>query len=636
MPSLNDLGFTQFQRREVVPIDINEEIVQAQQILPEAGIDYNQLNIDVFQTNQNMQSNNFVSGVAGWQLTGAGILTAVGVVLSGSITATTGQIGGWTIAAAEISSGNVKIQSTAERILLGSATEPLTGVGIFIGKDSSDYELRLGDPDNAYFHYDGTNITLTGGIVQNLATGSEVAIQSWTFSGDFSVTDLNTIAWSSGTLTFLNGATYAIDAGNTSNMAAFNYIYLDLAVSTTVLQVNAAFTAGSGKVLIAVAQNGTSEASYLLMGGSGDHNLDGSTIAAGSIIANRLAVSQLSAITADMGSITAGDITVSAAGFIKAGQTAYNTGSGYWLGYDTDAYKLSIGSSTNNITWDGTDLKISGRTNLNYYLVTADEPLSDGDAVSVVPAGEDIFGDTGDQSQTVNEDQYPTTPNNAAAQSFTMGDEFNYLTSIDISVHNSINNGINYDWNLYASDANDKPTGASLKSGSFSWSSVADHVETLTIDLDVTAGAKYVLVVDNGVGGGTAYWNRSSGDEYAGGRASTSSDGGSNWTNQNTDMYFTTTGKGTSTAGRIVQADASADDYRANNFIGFIQEALDYDEEGTCILVGLVSNLAGLTLGTTYYLSDTAGAISSNTGTQTRKIGISTSATELLIKHENY
>lgn len=49
------------------------------------------------------------------------------------------------------------------------------------------------------------------------------------------------------------------------------------------------------------------------------------------------------------------------AGHIKGGQTAYNTGTGFFLGYSTDKYKFSIGDATTNyVTWDGTTLAIGG------------------------------------------------------------------------------------------------------------------------------------------------------------------------------------------------------------------------------------------------------------------------------------
>lgn len=90
----------------------------------------------------------------------------------------------------------------------------------------------------------------------------------------------------------------------------------------------------------------------------------GTNIAATTITASNLNIATLSAITASMGTLTAGNIVLanSSGNFIEGGQTAYNTGTGFWLGYNSSlsAYAFSIGSSTNYLTWDGTTLTIAG------------------------------------------------------------------------------------------------------------------------------------------------------------------------------------------------------------------------------------------------------------------------------------
>jgi hypothetical protein len=59
--------------------------------------------------------------------------------------------------------------------------------------------------------------------------------------------------------------------------------------------------------------------------------------------------------------VTSGGITLSAGGSIKGGQSSYNTGTGFFLGYESGAYKFSIGdSSGNRLTWDGGALGIVG------------------------------------------------------------------------------------------------------------------------------------------------------------------------------------------------------------------------------------------------------------------------------------
>jgi hypothetical protein len=92
------------------------------------------------------------------------------------------------------------------------------------------------------------------------------------------------------------------------------------------------------------------KALYLYPAGSGVTKISG-----GQITCNNL-----SAISADLGSITAGTITMPSTGWIKGGQTAYATGAGFFLGYSGAAYKFSFGSSTKYIKWDGTDLTVSG------------------------------------------------------------------------------------------------------------------------------------------------------------------------------------------------------------------------------------------------------------------------------------
>jgi hypothetical protein len=57
-----------------------------------------------------------------------------------------------------------------------------------------------------------------------------------------------------------------------------------------------------------------------------------------------------------------GSITLGTTNFIRGGQTDYNTGTGFFLGYSGGAYKFSVGNSSGNrITWDGNALAIVGQ-----------------------------------------------------------------------------------------------------------------------------------------------------------------------------------------------------------------------------------------------------------------------------------
>lgn len=180
----------------------------------------------------------------------------------------------------------------------------------------------------------------------------DVAGSGWVFSGAWTVTDLNTVAWGAGTLTTEAGDGYSIGAGNTGNMAAKTYIYFDVAVSETAFQTTttAGNSVGAGKILIAIAENDTDEAKFMVLNDN-QYNIDAANIVANSITANELATS-----------ITyAGSIIIDSAGLIRSGQTAYNTGTGWWIGNDGGTPKLSIGDSTgSHMTWNGTTLEIFG------------------------------------------------------------------------------------------------------------------------------------------------------------------------------------------------------------------------------------------------------------------------------------
>lgn len=149
---------------------------------------------------------------------------------------------------------------------------------------------------------------LTPGTVPQ--TTLDIANWGWTQTSAFSVTDSDTVAWGAGVFTSADGTSvYIIGAGNTGNMVAKTYIYLDINVSTTAYQITTSVTTpiGIGKVLIAVAQNGPGTATFVLVQAT---QVVADNIIANTIVAEKLSIAQLSAITADLGAITAGTITV--------------------------------------------------------------------------------------------------------------------------------------------------------------------------------------------------------------------------------------------------------------------------------------------------------------------------------------
>lgn len=140
-------------------------------------------------------------------------------------------------------------------------------------------------------------------------TTLDIANWGWTQTCAFSSTDGDTVSWGGGTFKSADGVLlYTIDPGNTGNMAAKTYVYLDINVSTTAYQTttNILTPVGIGKVLIAVCDPGTPGATYNLVQAS---QIVSDNILANSIVAQKLNVALLSAISANLGTITAGTIT---------------------------------------------------------------------------------------------------------------------------------------------------------------------------------------------------------------------------------------------------------------------------------------------------------------------------------------
>lgn len=192
--------------------------------------------------------------------------------------------------------------------------------------------------------------TVYGGIggLKIPASGTGIENNNWGFSGTWSITDADTIAWSAGTLTTSDGGSYSISGGNTGNMAAKTYVFFDLAFSSTVF--NTTTTASSsvdvGKILIAICQNGTTEATFIVVNDK-SLNIDAANIVAGSITANEIAagtitaakmnVTQLSAIAADLGTITAGSINIG-----SGNATIASTGNAVFKNVDIGVTNITI------------------------------------------------------------------------------------------------------------------------------------------------------------------------------------------------------------------------------------------------------------------------------------------------------
>ena len=174
----------------------------------------------------------------------------------------------------------------------------------------------------------------------------------------------STVTWAASTATIVGGV------GSQGNSAAIAYaLYTGNPTVTgaavvktgTTLPATADFSPTAATAFTSTVQ--TPASGQAMFQSDGIYNPVTNQTTWGTPYLSNLKVANLSAISADMGAITAGTITLNSAGYIQGGQTAYATGNGFFLGYSSTAYKFSVGTSTSFLTFDGTSVTVGGNIN---------------------------------------------------------------------------------------------------------------------------------------------------------------------------------------------------------------------------------------------------------------------------------
>ena len=241
--------------------------------------------------------------------------------IAGSITATSGAIGGFNI-------GSDYIRDVANSMGMASTVTGGDDVRFWAGDtfaNRASAPFRVTEAGAVT----GSSITITGGAISGVPisgipndTVTDIFLLEFSHDLVFSSSDADTVAWASGTITMSNGRTFSIDAGNTGDMTAITLIYLDTGVSSTVLQITTSpsTAVGANKILLAIAEDSTTGATFQVTKGIGGIGIDDTQIF----------IPNLAAINADLGSITAGSITVVGGGntvsFTPASATILTSG----------------------------------------------------------------------------------------------------------------------------------------------------------------------------------------------------------------------------------------------------------------------------------------------------------------------
>ena len=643
------------------------------------------------------------------------------VFISGGLSASTGDIGGFLI-------GSSYIKDSSDT--MGLSSDVTTGDDIRFWAGAS-YANRA----NAAFYVTksgvvaASKITITGGSVATSTfsgiinqSNLNIANQGWTITTVFSATSATVVSWTSGVLTDSKGTAYNISAGNTGTMAGRYYIYFDLGVSSTAYQVTAtaATAVGSGKILLAMAQNNAGEAIFQVFGGSGGMNVDGSDIVAGSVTTNEIAantitasniaantitaglmnVGQLSAISADMGAITAGTITLASTGYVRSGQTDFNTGVGFFLGRSGGASKFSIGDPAgSNITWDGSTLDVVGVQKMSMIL-TAGEAISYGNACAAGLYQSDggihkdmyangTYTDTGSGytetnaftianqanrvlvivltgpfnngnsrltgSSTATWNGVSMTNIGSSQVIYPTGAPCNsicgfILANPDSGTHNLVlgnlgGTGLNHRggvWTAY-SLYNCKQSGIPLASVFNSGSSGANYpFPGTTIDVSLNSAVDGCVALAYNVDQPLLNIIGSGGDNGVmipkGPLTLTKAvPGGGSYVDIAASVMLEpytvpTLGIVNASSKALNTTDYWASTlYRSNGFIGFADSGITVGNTGPVAIQGVADGVGSVGLGIHYYLNDVLGAIGSSPGTNTRKVGIGVSNSQVLV-----
>jgi hypothetical protein len=262
---------------------------------------------------------------APFRVTPAGALVASSATITGAITATSGELDSLSVKGTlDVSTGGV---------IKSGATAYNTGTGFWIEYNAGTPRFYIGAAAGNKLTWDGTTLTIVGdgsGVTSinggNIQTGTITATQihSGTITADrMNVTSLSAIVADMGSIT----------AGSI------------VIGSTNKLWLNDSADGG------------------LSIGGSTKASAPFRVSATGALTATSATIT--GAITATSGELDSlsvkGTLDVSTGGVIKSGATAYNTGTGFWIDYNTGTPRFFIGAAAGNkLTWDGSTLTIVG------------------------------------------------------------------------------------------------------------------------------------------------------------------------------------------------------------------------------------------------------------------------------------
>lgn len=273
------------------------------------------------------QSSNFVTGSAGWRISGDGDVEFSDGVFRGTITATTGTIGGFSIGINALTAG-----ANTSRISLSTAN------GIHLGANSfASAPFRVAN--NGAFV--ASNANITGSITANSGVIGGFTIGSDAMYGGVIKTALNVQAGATGVIMDTAGLRgYDTLLGEVFNLPTNGSAptFASGIINNTIFNISENSVIRTSSTV----GDGTANSAGVLINNTGIYACGPSQLLENAnikLLANGSAVIQAN---------------------IKGGQTDFLTGTGFFLGLSGGAYKFSVGSPDNFLSFDGELLKVKG------------------------------------------------------------------------------------------------------------------------------------------------------------------------------------------------------------------------------------------------------------------------------------
>jgi len=223
---------------------------------------------------------------------------------------------------------------------------------------------------------------------------------------------------------------------------------------------------------------------------------------------------------------------------------------------------------------------------------------------------------------------------NLGSQTFTMSTYEDTITRVELLLEEFGNPSGDFRMRIFAVDGSSKPTGSALATETTPATGIGVTVYrwtnfTLSSPLTVTPGTEYAIVVDVVLGDASNYvgWVHGNGNTYSDGQAWTSVDSGTTWSSFANDFCFRVWSYETQTAGRVYMSK-NDEPYRGR-VDGFVTTNTSSGNTGTIRMGGKQDSFSALTPGDEYYVSGTAGGVTTSTGGL--KVGKAVSATEIVI-----